>query len=209
MKVIANSVIHRGWAIMRNNDFTPFFSNQQLEKEFKRTVLKRKRHIAFAKSICVLLVVFAGLLLLSNLWFPVYYITGSSMKPTLEQGMTVVSCRISDLAAHDVVSVQYGDRVLISRLIGMPGDSVQVDEHGFVSVNGIILTEDYLDKRAAGSTDLTFPYHVPDQHYFIMGDNRAESKDSRMSAIGCVNENTLDGKVVFCIWPLHRFGFIR
>ena len=146
---------------------------------------------------------------MSNLWFPVYHVTGSSMKPTLEQGMTVIASRTNHFSPKDIISVQYGDRILISRLIGMPGDSIVIDEQGIVSVNDMTLHEDYLVDQVEGSTDLSYPYQVPERCYFIMGDNRGEAKDSRMSAIGCVDENALVGKIVFCIWPLQRFGFIR
>lgn len=194
---------------MRNNDITPSFSDQQLEREFRRTVLRRKRRVTFVKSMFILVALFTVLVLMSNFWFPVYHITGSSMKPTLEQGMTVIASRTNHFSPKDIISVQYGDCILISRLIGMPGDSIVIDEEGIVSVNNMTLHEDYLVEPIAGPTDLRYPYPVPERHYFILGDNRGESKDSRMSVIGCVDEDALAGKIFFCIWPLQRFGFIR
>ena len=194
---------------MRNNNGESFFSNQQLEREFKRTLLKRKRWDVFQKFVSAVMIGSASLVLLSTFWFPIYHIAGSSMKPTLEQGMIVVGSRISGYSAGDVVAIHFGNRTQISRLIGIPGDSIQIDEQGVVSVNDNMLNEAYLTEPALGTTDLVYPYLVPEQSYFIMGDNRAESKDSRMSVIGSIHEDALDGKIFFCIWPLKRIGSIR
>ena len=194
---------------MRNNNGESFFSNQQLEREFKRTLLKRKRWDVFQKFVSAVMIGSASLVLLSTFWFPIYHIAGSSMKPTLEQGMIVVGSRISGYSAGDVVAIHFGNRTQISRLIGIPGDSIRIDEQGVVSVNGDMLNEAYLTEPALGATDLVYPYLVPERSFFIMGDNRAESKDSRMSVIGSIHEDALDGKIFFCIWPLKRIGSIR
>ena len=194
---------------MRNNNGESFFSNQQLEREFKRTLLKRKRWDVFQKFVSAIMIGSASLVLLSTFWFPIYHIAGSSMKPTLEEWMIVVGSRISGYSAGDVVAIHFGNRTQISRLIGIPGDSIQIDEQGVVSVNDNMLNEAYLTEPALGTTDLVYPYLVPEQSYFIMGDNRAESKDSRMSVIGSIHEDALDGKIFFCIWPLKRIGSIR
>ena len=194
---------------MRNNNGESFFSNQQLEREFKRTLLKRKRWDVFQKFVSAVMIGSASLVLLSTFWFPIYHIAGSSMKPTLEEGMIVGGSRSSGYSAGDVVAIHFGNRTQISRLIGIPGDSIRIDEQGVVSVNGDMLNEAYLTEPALGTTDLVYPYLVPEQSYFIMGDNRAESKDSRMSVIGSIHEDALDGKIFFCIWPLKRIGSIR
>lgn len=193
---------------MRKNTNQLFVSNQQLEREFKRTVSKEKRLAIFRRVVVLLILIVLVGMLMSMIYFPVYHISGSSMVPTLEQGMIVVASRCHHFAPGDVVSMNCGNQILISRLIGMPGDVIEMDAKGIVFVNDIPLYETYLLEQVSGNTDLTYPYQVPDQSYFVMGDNRNNSIDSRTSAIGCIKENALDGKILFCIWPLNRIGLI-
>ena len=193
---------------MRKNTNQSFVSNQQLEKEFKRTASKEKRLVMLRRIVSLLILIVLSAMLMSILYFPIYHITGSSMVPTLEQGMIVVASRCHRFASGDVVSLNYGNQILISRLIGMPGDIIEIDAHGIVSVNDVPLHETYLHEQVFGASDLTYSYQVPERAYFVLGDNRENSIDSRTSAIGCIKENALDGKIIFCVWPLDRIGLI-
>ncbi len=193
---------------MKKTDFDAQVSNKQLEKEIKRTLLKRKRWTAFKRTVSTVIVLSAVLALTSTLWFPVYHITGESMEPTLERGMVVVAYRGAKLSRGSIVAMYNGHRVLINRLIGMPEDRIHIDGRGSVTVNDVLLHEDYLTDPVPGMTDLTYPYQVPAGRYFLMGDNRAKALDSRMGAIGCMEENAFAGKIIFCIWPLRRIGYI-
>ena len=76
-------------------------------------------------------------------------------------------------------------------------------------MNGIELDEPYLAEKAFGQTNIELPYQVPDKRYFLMGDNREASVDSRNTAVGCASDDQIVGKVVFCIWPLDRFGPVQ
>ena len=193
---------------MKKVDVSGDISNYQLEKEFRRTARKRRRWTSFKCTFSMLIVFAAILVLISTLWFPIYHITGIAMEPSLKQGTVVVATRLGNLEAGDIAAIYYKNHILISRLIGMPGDSVYIDEQGIVSVNNLLLEEDYLTETVLGTTDLTYPYLVPEGRYFVMGDNRAKSTDSRMSDIGCVEEESFAGRILFCIWPLRQIGYV-
>ncbi len=88
------------------------------------------------------------------------------------------------------------------------GQWVDIDENGNVFVDGAALPEPYLTEKSLGQTDLEFPYQVPESRYFCMGDHRATSVDSRHTAVGCVGQEQLVGKILFRVWPLGRFGAV-
>ena len=183
-------------------------SDQQLEKELKREIMKKKSQKRFMRMISSILFVAAIFALITVIWVPFYQITGKSMEPTLEQGQIVVALRTSNIGTGDIVAMYYENQILIKRVIGMSGDQIMLDEQGFLSVNGILLDEKYLSNIVRMTTDLTYPYIVPDGQYFVMGDNREKSMDSRMSQFGCITEDKIAGKLFFRIWPLDHVGFI-
>jgi len=193
---------------MKKNSVDMSVSNQQLERELKRTATKRKRWLKFRRSIAAMLVLAAILVLLTVFWLPVYHITGNSMEPTLEQGQIVVALHTRKINPGDVVALYFDNQILIKRVIGISGDRIHLDEQGTVSVNDELLDEEYLSKPVTGSTDLTYPYLVPEGHYFVIGDNREKSIDSRMSQFGCVVDEKIAGKIIFRVWPLNRIGYI-
>jgi signal peptidase I len=94
-------------------------------------------------------------------------------------------------------------------MIANPGDWVDIDERGNVYVNNTRLDEPYLDDKAFGETNIELPYQVPDGKFFVMGDNRSVSIDSRNTSIGCVSEEQIVGKIVFRVWPLTQIGSIH
>ena len=159
-------------------------------------------------TVSILLVVTAAAVLVSNLLLPILRIYGSSMTPTLIDGDIVTAVRNGSYERGDVIAFYYNNKILVKRVIGLPGEWVDIDGQGNVSIDGEPLVEPYLDEKTMGECDIELPYQVPDGRYFVMGDRRSVSSDSRNSAVGCVSEEQIVGKLFFRIWPLNELGTI-
>lgn len=182
---------------------------EQLDMERRRLRYKRRYNRTLRSTVAILIVVAALAVLAATLWMPVLRVYGSSMAPTLHNGEILVSVKTEDFSSGDIIAFYHGNKLLIKRYIAGPSDYVNVDEDGNVSVNGTLLDEPYLAEKAYGEADIEFPYQVPDQRYFVMGDNRSVSIDSRSSIVGCIAGDQIVGKVVFRVWPLSAFGPLR
>ena len=182
---------------------------EQLDMERRRLRYKRRYNRTLRSTVAILIVVAALAVLAATLWMPVLRVYGSSMAPTLHNGEILVSVKTEDFSSGDIIAFYHGNKLLIKRYIAGPSDYVNVDEDGAVSVNGTRLDEPYLAEKAYGEADIEFPYQVPDQRYFVMGDNRSVSIDSRSSIVGCIAEDQIVGKVVLRVWPLSAFGPLR
>ena len=184
-------------------------TTEQIEKERKRLRYRNRYNRTLKSTIAVLVVVAAAAVLIATLWMPVLQIYGNSMVPTLEDGQIVISVKTSNFQSGDIVAFYHGNKLLIKRFIAGSSDWVNIDEDGNVFVNDEKLNEPYLTEKAFGNTNIELPYQVPDQRFFLMGDNRDVSIDSRNTAVGCVAADQIVGKVVFRIWPLSEFGPVR
>ena len=182
---------------------------EQLTAELARENYKRRFGRVLRSTLFTLVVVAAAAVLVATIWMPVLQIYGSSMTPTLNEGEIVVSVKGSDFEPGDLVAFYLGNKILVKRCIAGPGQWVDINENGDVFVDGKLLDEPYLTEKALGECDQSFPYQVPDSRYFCMGDHRATSVDSRHSAVGCVAEEQIVGKIVFRVWPLSGFGALR
>ena len=160
-------------------------------------------------TIYVLITVAAIAVLVAVLLLPVLQIFGTSMTPTLAEGNFVVSVKGSELKTGDVCAFYYNNKILVKRVIANAGDWVDIDEDGTVYINNQKIDEPYVSEPSIGECDIQLPYQVPESRVFVMGDHRSVSIDSRNSSIGCVAEEQLVGKIVFCVWPLNNFGFVR
>ena len=178
----------------------------QLETELNRERYKSRYKTVLRSTIYSLVVVAACAILVAVLWLPVLRIYGSSMTPTVSEGEIVVSLKGSRFERGDIIALYYNNKLLVKRVIGTPGEWVDIDKDGNVTINGEPLEEPYLLEKALGECDIELPYQVPDERYFVMGDHRATSADSRSSAIGCIAEEEIVGRIVFRVWPLPRFG---
>ena len=184
-------------------------TTEQIEQERIRLRYQRRYSRTLKSTVAILIVVAAAAILVATLWMPVLRIYGTSMVPTLEDGQIVVSVKSSSFEPGDIVAFYHGNKLLIKRFIAGPADWVDIDADGNVSVNGTVLDEPYIAEKAYGETNITLPYQVPDKRYFLMGDNRDVSVDSRNTAVGCVSDEQIVGKVVFRIWPLSQLGPVQ
>ena len=128
------------------------------------------------------------------------------MSPTLADGDVVAALRSSTYERGDVIAFYYNNKILVKRVIGLPGEWIDIDADGNVSVDGVPLDEPYLAERALGQCDIELPYQVPEDRYFVLGDHRSTSADSRSSVVGCVAEEQIVGELVFRVWPLDQLG---
>lgn len=179
-----------------------------LRRERNRIRSKKRFTAAVRSTVCALLTAAAASVLIATFWLIVCRTQGSSMTPTLREGELVVAVKGARLQRGDLAAFYVNNKLLIKRVIAGPGDQVMVDEDGTVYVNGARLDEPYV-AEAAGNADIAFPCEVPASAWFVMGDHRAVSLDSRHAAVGCVYGEQIVGKVIFRIWPLRSFGGIR
>ena len=181
----------------------------QLEAELKREKHKHRYRTVLKSTISTLIVVAAVAVLAATLWMPVLQIYGNSMTPTLKEGQIVVSLKGSDLEQGDLVAFYVGNKLLVKRVVAESGEWFDITEEGVVFVNGKELDEPYLQEKAFGECDIELPYQVPESRYFLMGDHRTSSIDSRSSVIGCIDKEQIVGKIVFCVWPPEDFGVCK
>lgn len=180
----------------------------QLETELKRVKYKRRYRNVLKSTVFTLITVAAVAVLVATLWLPVLQIYGSSMTPTLQDGEIIFSVKTTDFSSGDIVAFYYNNKILVKRVICGPGEWVDMDADGTVYVNDIALDEPYLAEKSLGDADIELPYQVPDGKYFVIGDHRTTSVDSRHTVVGCVAQEQIVGKIVFRIWPLDRIGQI-
>lgn len=143
-------------------------------------------------------------------------VDGESMCNTLQDGdnlwVNKIGYRLHDIERFDIVvfPVENGD-YYIKRVIGLPGETVRIDDEGNIYVNDKILEENYgretIDIYSIGRAGENVK--LGDDEYFVMGDNRNESLDSRYEEVGNIEKSRIEGKAVFRLWPLSKFGTIK
>ena len=178
---------------------------QHERKRIRRGVYYRQ---AFRGTVSVLVVVAAVAVLIATLFLPILQIAGDSMSPTLEHDEIVVLLKTKNFDRGDLIGFYYQGKILLKRVIALPEDEVAIDGDGNVYVNGALLEEPYVTEKGLGDCDLEFPYRVPGTGYFVMGDKRSNSVDSRNSVIGTIEREDIIGKVVVKVWPLSEIGFV-
>nr|WP_301843680.1 signal peptidase I [uncultured Ruminococcus sp.] len=177
----------------------------QLEAELKRAKYRREYGKLLRNTISSLIVVAAIAVLVSMLFLPVLRVTGTSMTPTLQNDELVVCRKRGTFQSGDIIAFYFNNKILLKRVIGVAGDIIDIDDSGTVYVNGEALEEPYLNEKALGECDIELPYQVPDERVFVMGDHRSTSVDSRSTAVGCVAEEAVVGKVILRVWPVKQF----
>ena len=183
--------------------------SELIEKELKREKKKTRYRNSLMSVVVMIIAAAAAAVLVANLWMPVLEIYGTSMSPTLRDGEIVLTVKDSRLERGDIIAFRYSNKVLVKRVIGVSGDWINIDQDGNVFVNDELQVEPYILRKDDGDPDITLPYQVPEGKYFVIGDNRKSSADSRHSTVGCVGKEEVVGRITFCVWPLGEFGIIR
>ena len=184
-------------------------SIELLEEELKKERYRSNYTRVLRSTIFSLLVVAAVAVIVAVLLLPVLQITGTSMTETLNDGDIVVAVSGAKYQIGDVVAFYYNNTILIKRVIATAGDWIDIDQDGTVYVNGEMLDEPYVTEKALGDCNIALPYQVPDGRWFLMGDHRATSIDSRNSAIGCIGDDMVVGKLLMRVWPLREIGLVH
>ena len=186
--------------------FIPSLKEIQTErKRIRRGTYYRQ---ALRGTVSVLVVVAAIAVLITTLFLPILQISGDSMSPTLEHDEIVILFKSKEFTRGDLIGFYFQGKILLKRVIALPEEEVAIDAEGNVYVNGEILEESYVTDKGLGDCDLEFPYKVPGTSYFVLGDQRSNSVDSRNSVIGAISRDDIIGKVFLRVWPLAKFGLI-
>ena len=187
--------------------------NQELPRadefkgELRRERYKRRFRRVLRKTVDALIVVAAIAAIIATLLLPVLEIAGTSMEPNLNDGDIVLLVKTDKLETGDLCAFYYSNKILIKRVIATPGDYLWLEDDGTVFLNGTELQEPYLTEKALGECDISFPYQVPENAFFMMGDQRETSIDSRSSVIGCISTDHIIGKIVCKFWPISEFAW--
>ena len=182
-------------------------TKKQIETERKRYRRQKAYNKALSGTVYVLTIVAAVAVLIATLVLPVLQIEGTSMEPTLYNGDIVLLMKTTRFDRGDLCGFTWNNKLLIKRVIGVPGDWIEIDTDGTVYLNGEKLDEPYVEQKALGECDLEFPYQVPQEQFFVIGDMRGSSIDSRNTVIGCIPKEQIVGKVFFRVWPFSRLRF--
>ncbi|AOZ97800.1 signal peptidase I [Butyrivibrio hungatei] len=180
--------------------------------------MKSNNNIVFTlKWIGIAAVVFAICLVTLNFIAVPSIVDGKSMYSTLDNGEMVIcdkrAYKSKDPERFDIIIFSVDKRLsengyYIKRIIGLPGETVQIDYEGKIYINGNLLEEGYGFQQIENPGRAIMPITVPEGCYFVLGDNRNHSQDSRFEMPGCIEKNTILGKVEIRFLPLEKIGYI-
>lgn len=201
-------------------------NNKKTKTESREKVMKQKNNVE-EEEINVFKEIFGWIIYIAFVFFAVWFIltfvgqrttvSGSSMYDTLEDGDNLwvdkLSYRFKDPKRFDIVVFPYQDSSVfyIKRIIGLPGETVRIDEDGTININGKSLEGDVYGYETISPSMIGRAGEdvvLGEDEYFVMGDNRNDSKDSRFEEVGSIHKDRLEGKAVLRIWPLSKFGQI-
>ena len=184
-------------------------STQEIENEIRRVKYRDEYISIFKNTLASLVILSAIVALVFTLVLPTFRTQGSAMSPTLSDGQLVSAMRTAKVNKGDIVCFYYNNKVLIKRVIAVGGDKVDIDKDGNVTVNDVPVDEPYIQEKAISDCTVSFPYQVPIGKFFVLGDDRDISIDSRHTEVGCVAQEQIIGKVVLRLWPLKDISIFK
>lgn len=182
-------------------------SLEEIQRERKRIRRGFYYRQSLRSTVSVLVVVAAVAVLIATLFLPILQISGDSMSPTLQHDEIVVLLKTKEFDRGDLIGFYYQGNILLKRVIALPEDEVVIDSDGNVYVNQCLLEEPYVTEKVLGDCDLDFPYKVPGTGYFVLGDQRSNSVDSRNSVVGAIPREDIIGRIFVRVWPLSDISF--
>lgn len=181
-------------------------TTKDLEQELYREKYKSRYKKILKSTIYALLIVVSISVIIATFLFPVLQIYGESMKPNLTEDDIVLCIKKQEFESGDIIAFYHNNKILVKRVIAVSSDWVNIDELGNVYVNDELLEEEYIEEKSFGESDIKYPYQVPEGSYFVLGDKRETSIDSRSSIIGTISCENIIGKIIFRVWPLKQIG---
>lgn len=176
--------------------------------QIKKELVRRDRMSRYTNALKITLVALVFVIsisvLLAVLWIPVLRVTGTSMTPHLEEDDIVIIRKTSNFKTGNIIAFYYNNKILLKRVIAGAGDVVDMDKDGNVYVNNSKIDEPYAVDKGKGKCDIEFPYQVPEDSWFVLGDHRSTSIDSRSDEIGCIKQEDVIGKLFFRIYPFKK-----
>lgn len=181
-------------------------SLEQLTAELQRTRYRRRFAATMRHTMLTLVLIVLVALAVSYFFLSAMRIHSDAMSPTFSSGDLVVALKHADYVPGDIIAYYFNDKLLVKRVIAQEGDTVLVEDDGDVLVNGAKLEEPYASS-ALGQCDIEMPYTVPNGRVFVLGDERETSLDSRSTAMGCVAQEQVVGRVILRVWPLENWTY--
>ena len=181
----------------------------EIKQELKKEKFKSRYVKVLMSTVYTLIIVASVAALIATLIMPVLQISGTSMEPTLNEGEIVLALKTKNIKAGDVIAFYHGNKILVKRVIATSGQWVKITDEGDVYVDGKLVNEPYVKEKSLGQADVKFPIQVSEGSYFILGDDRETSIDSRTEVIGSISQEDIIGKVLIKAWPIKQIGVVK
>ena len=181
-------------------------TSEQIEAGIKRKEQSKESRGAVFKALRTLVVFAAISILVATMLFPTVQVHRGNMAPTLRDGEQLILITVGNINRGDIVAFHLGNQTMLKRVIATSGEVVDISADGAVYIDGKLLDEPYLSQKSRSVCDIELPLQVPDNHFFVMGDNRAISLDSRTSDFGTIHRDGIIGKTIIRIWPPDRIS---